>query len=487
MKRIHHILSMLLLSTLCAITLIGYGKGSGDEEDRATSSSKKRKGEKKHPAVVAFGQFVEAIAQKDFDRMCEFMPENVQKRAKKAKKELSPKEYWKNSPKFGTVQSVLEIEEDEVLIVCEAEMGPESGLADVTMKQENGKWIIEDIDRHKTPEERRQQICANSLKQVALSLYIYANDYDDFLPNSLDEIDYAEMPRSCTCDGKTVPYVLQPEVAGKTMTVILAAGNAPAKTPMVVCRNHQGAEVVAYLDGHVGVVHKESRATGDDTAPTEGKSKGRRKHPASGKGKKGEHPAVVAFKGFAKAVAEKDIDKMFDYLPAKMQGRKEEANEKVFDSLPSFGEIKSVEEKGEDEVLIVCEVKEGPESGLADVMVKKENGKWVIADMGEHEENGGSPKKMCFDNLKQVALNLIMYSCDHDVLPNSLDEIDDAEMPRSCTCDGKTAPYVLLPEWAGKDPIECVHPSTTPFVVCRNHENCEVVAYLDGHVEIHEK
>ena len=146
MKRIHHILAMFLLPALCAFTLASCGK---DAEEKKPE----------HPAVAVLKEFSEAVAQKDIDKIFSYMPPAMQMLKEVAKKEMEKdpakfaKEFEKMAPQLGAVKSVEEKGENEVLIVCEGKMEGKSVLADVTMKKENGKWVVVSASEHEEKSE----------------------------------------------------------------------------------------------------------------------------------------------------------------------------------------------------------------------------------------------------------------------------------------------------------------------------------------------
>ena len=64
MKRIHHILAMVLLTALFAFSLVGYGK------DAEASTTQGENAE--HPAVIALRDFFQAVADKDGEKAASF-------------------------------------------------------------------------------------------------------------------------------------------------------------------------------------------------------------------------------------------------------------------------------------------------------------------------------------------------------------------------------------------------------------------------------
>ena len=70
MKRIHHILAMILLTALFAFHLVGYCKDA--EGDAETSVTQRENAE--HPAVAALRDFTTAVSNQDIDRIFDYVP-----------------------------------------------------------------------------------------------------------------------------------------------------------------------------------------------------------------------------------------------------------------------------------------------------------------------------------------------------------------------------------------------------------------------------
>lgn len=342
MKRIHHIFAMVLLTALFAFSLVCYGK---DAEGSAEASVTQRE-IAEHPAVIALRDFTAAVASQDIDKIFDYVlapAEAVQAMKEMARmaKEDDPAKFSKmletRFPTFGIIESVEEQWEDEVLIVCEAKVEGENRRWDVTMIKADGRWFVEDAEPHKSPEEKSLDICAMNLKIAGLGFAVYSNDHNDRLPNSLDELDddYLPLETSCTGGDTPVPYVLQPEVAGKSISDF----ECPRIMPLVICKNHKNAEVVAYVDGHVEI-HKYPDAETDKSAP-----------PASSTA---EHPAVVALRDFFQTVADKDGEKAASFWAVPEWDRKDLAESVNHGSFPFvLQEVVSEQTEGDSSFIVV--------------------------------------------------------------------------------------------------------------------------------------
>ena len=100
--------------------------------------------------------------------------------------------------------------------------------------------------------------CANNLKMIGLSMQMYAEDNDGFLPDSLDNSYIRESVGSdkvfvCPyCQKTGEKYVLLPDVGGKKLKDF----DNPKETPVIICRHHRKQDNVLYADGHVSQIPK---------------------------------------------------------------------------------------------------------------------------------------------------------------------------------------------------------------------------------------
>ena len=102
--------------------------------------------------------------------------------------------------------------------------------------------------------------CANNLKMIRLSMQMYAEDNDDYLPDSLENSYIQEAVGSdktfvCPyCRRSGEKYVLLPSVGGKKLKDF----DNPKETPVIICRHHRKKDNILYLDGHVQEILKDS-------------------------------------------------------------------------------------------------------------------------------------------------------------------------------------------------------------------------------------
>ena len=102
--------------------------------------------------------------------------------------------------------------------------------------------------------EARKAVCKSNLKQIGLTLAMYANDYDHF-PQTLDQLIPDYLPEEgvlhCPSDGDKpmMGYIYRDRARGKKIDEI----DAPERYPVVYDTpgNHTGGRNVVFADGHV--------------------------------------------------------------------------------------------------------------------------------------------------------------------------------------------------------------------------------------------
>ncbi len=105
--------------------------------------------------------------------------------------------------------------------------------------------------------------CLNNLKTIGLSLQMYAEDSDGFLPDSLDNsyiresVGHEKIFVCPYCQKTGEKYELLPGIGGKKLKDF----DNPKETQFIICRHHRKQDNVLYADGHVSQVHKDEKTS----------------------------------------------------------------------------------------------------------------------------------------------------------------------------------------------------------------------------------
>ncbi len=108
----------------------------------------------------------------------------------------------------------------------------------------------------KAREKAREISCTSNLKQIGLAAFMYADDNDDYLPHSLDDLqEYLGYGSNLKCPeaeaSENETYIFLPlETRNKSKI------KNPSETPIVLCTKHKNVDIVAFVDGHVETTPK---------------------------------------------------------------------------------------------------------------------------------------------------------------------------------------------------------------------------------------
>lgn len=95
----------------------------------------------------------------------------------------------------------------------------------------------------------RDAFCSSNLKCIGLGVLQFADDHNNMTPTSTEELrKYVGDDEVMHCPlCLTSKYDLLPSAKG----VDLSQMQNPSKTPIAICTNHSGVDIVLYADGHV--------------------------------------------------------------------------------------------------------------------------------------------------------------------------------------------------------------------------------------------
>ena len=118
----------------------------------------------------------------------------------------------------------------------------------------------------KAREKAIEITCINNMKQIVIASEFYADNNNDYLPKSMEDIQeylgngcVLKWPEAKASENET--YIFLPlETRNKSKI------KNPSETPIVLCTKHKNIDIAAFVDGHVETTPKGKISQVEDNA-----------------------------------------------------------------------------------------------------------------------------------------------------------------------------------------------------------------------------